>query len=153
MKLIGLVADGVALALNNILFGIMEVGYPEVLLRKPPKDSDLVKSIQASHDSERRAITTVADLFPVSRSAASTKERHDFNHLPKKHCSPSEFNHLSALYPEVQYKSHMTSAYYRYLASESPQVVTWQYRQCLSINEGFRFLHTKTPHHSFHHRI
>ncbi|MCF6168936.1 response regulator, partial [Lutibacter sp.] len=59
MEAIGLMASGVAHDLNNILSGI--VGYPELMLRRLPEDSPLLKPLTAIQESGRRAATVVAD--------------------------------------------------------------------------------------------
>ncbi|SHJ52834.1 PAS domain S-box-containing protein [Malonomonas rubra DSM 5091] len=79
MEAIGLMAGGVAHDLNNILAAI--TGYPELILRKLPADSDLRKPLQTILESGKRGVAIVADMLTVARGAASVREKINLNHL------------------------------------------------------------------------
>jgi signal transduction histidine kinase len=72
MESLGLLADGVAHDLNNVLSGI--VSYPELILLDLPKDSKFRKPIETMQESGHRAAAIVQDLLTVARGAATTKE-------------------------------------------------------------------------------
>lgn len=101
MESIGVLAGGVAHDLNNILAGI--VGYPELLLRKLPPDSELRLPLEAIQDSGRRAAMVVADLLTVARSVARVWELYDLNSLVRECCESPEFKRLEADYPRVAF--------------------------------------------------
>ena len=61
MQAMGLLADGVAHDLNNILSGI--VSYPELILMDLPEDSRLRKPIEVMQESGHRAVAIVQDLL------------------------------------------------------------------------------------------
>jgi len=99
MESIGLMAGGVAHDLNNILSGI--VAYPELLLLKLDKESDLRKPIEAIQQSGQRAATVVADLLTVARGAASIREVHDLNVLVQEYLNSPEYKKLVSLSPNI----------------------------------------------------
>jgi len=105
LESIGLMAAGVAHDLNNILAGI--VGYPELMLRKLPPESELRKPLQEIHRSGRRAATVVADLLTVARGAASIKKTADLHALVNDYLTSPEFTKLQALHPDVSYELHL----------------------------------------------
>ena len=107
MESIGLMAGGVAHDLNNILAGI--VGYPELLLRTLPADSQLRKSIEAIRDSGQRAAAVVTDLLTVARGAASIRETHEINSLIQEYLNSPEGLKLKSLYPDVTFSSSLTA--------------------------------------------
>ncbi len=102
METVGLMAGGVAHDLNNILSGI--VAYPELMLRKLPKDSDLRKPLEAIQESGTRAAIVVADMLTIAKGAASTKATHDINSLLLEYLDSPEHKKLNQLYPKVKYK-------------------------------------------------
>lgn len=104
---LGTLAGSVAHDLNNILSGI--VGYPELLLKRLPADSELKGALEAIHDSGKRAATIVADLLTIARSAASTREVHDLNELIREISISPEFKKINSEHPQVSY-SHLLNA-------------------------------------------
>ncbi len=103
MEAIGLMAGGVAHDLNNILSGV--VSYPELLLMKLPKESDLRQPITAIRESGLRAAAVVADLLTVARSAAKVREVAQINTIILDYLASPEGQKLLALYPEVEIKT------------------------------------------------
>jgi len=101
MESIGILAGGVAHDLNNILAGV--VGYPELLLRKLPPESELRQPLEAIHDSGRRAAMVVADLLTVARSVARVWELCDLNVLVQECFESPEFKRLRVDYPRVSF--------------------------------------------------
>ena len=99
MESIGLMAGGVAHDLNNILAGV--IGYPELLLKTLPDNSNLRDPLEAIWESGQRAAMVVADLLTVARGAAIAKEIQDLNVLVKEYLDSPEHKKLNVLYPEV----------------------------------------------------
>lgn len=100
LESIGMMAGGVAHDLNNILSGI--TGYPDLILRKLPENSELIKPIQSIQDSGIRAAEIVADLLTFTRSAASTRKVHNVHQLIDEYLSSPEYENLRLIYPDVQ---------------------------------------------------
>lgn len=107
MEAIGLMAGGVAHDLNNILSGI--VGYPELLLRTLPKESDLRQPLEAIQESGQRAATVVADLLTVARGVASSRESHDINTLIREYLHSPECLKLKSHFPRVAWQDQLTA--------------------------------------------
>jgi signal transduction histidine kinase len=102
MEAMGIMAGGVAHDLNNILTGI--VGYPELILMKLPKKSELRKLIEAVRESGRKAATVVADLLAVARGAACIREVHNLNGLSKDYLQSPEGEEIISFYPNIIFK-------------------------------------------------
>ena len=109
LEAVGNLASGVAHDLNNILSGV--VGYPELLLRTLPKDSELRKPLEAIHDSGQRAATVVADLLTVARGAASIREIHNLNVLIEEYLISPECEELKSLYPDVIFQTKFEASH------------------------------------------
>jgi len=99
MEAIGLLAGGVAHDLNNILSGI--VSYPELLLMQLPPDSKMRNSIQAIHESGKRAAEVVSDLLTIARGIAAKREVMDLNVLIHEFQASPECQRILHLYPGV----------------------------------------------------
>jgi PAS domain S-box-containing protein len=108
MESIGLMAGGVAHDLNNILSGI--VGYPDIILRKIAKDSELVSPVEAIRDSGMRAAAVVEDLLTVARGAASTRKIHPLNTLIKEYLAAPECTKLYSLHSNVEIKHNLNAS-------------------------------------------
>ncbi len=99
MESIGLMAGGVAHDLNNILSGI--VGYPDIILRKLSKNSDLKVPVEAIRDSGIRAAAVVDDLLTVARGVASTRENHSLDSMINQYLTSPECDKLQSLHTKV----------------------------------------------------
>jgi CheY-like chemotaxis protein len=99
MEAIGLMAGGVAHDLNNILSGI--VGYPELMLLKLSRESEMRKPLEAIQDSGERAAAVVADLLTVARGVASAKSVASLNSLLGEYFDSPEYDHLCSLHPSL----------------------------------------------------
>lgn len=99
MEAIGLMAGGVAHDLNNILAAI--TGYPELLLRNLPTDSEIRKPLQVILDSGRRAVAIVADLLTVAKGVASMREVLNLNVLIAEYLDSPECRKLKSSFPEI----------------------------------------------------
>ncbi|MCI5130587.1 MAG: response regulator, partial [Candidatus Electrothrix sp. EH2] len=99
MESIGLMAGGVAHDLNNILAGI--IGYPELLLKTLPEDSNLREPLEAVRESGQRAAMVVADLLTVARGVAIAKESRCLHGLIREYLDSPEHKKLISLYPNI----------------------------------------------------
>ncbi len=99
MEAIGMMAGGVAHDLNNILSGI--VSYPELLLLKLPKTSELRKPLEEIQESGERAATVVADLLTVARGVASIRKPHDMHVLVREYLDSPEYKKMLSLHSDM----------------------------------------------------
>ncbi len=102
MEVVGLMAGGVAHDLNNILSGI--VSYPDLILLKLEKDSELRKLVEAIKQSGERAAAVVADLLTVARGAASKRETLLLNTLIEEYLQSPECLKLQKQHKDVTVK-------------------------------------------------
>jgi PAS domain S-box-containing protein len=107
MEVVGLMAGGVAHDLNNILSGI--IGYPELLLRKIPEDSDLRRPLEQIQDSGQRAAMVVADLLTVARGTASSRKTHRLNTLVREYRESPECIQLRERYPNIVFLQELSA--------------------------------------------
>lgn len=107
MKTIGMMAGGVAHDLNNILSGI--INYPELLLLKLPKNSELRKDVESMLQSGLRAAEVVADLLTVARGIAAPRKVASLNDLIREYLDSPEFMRLQSLYPDFSCKTELDS--------------------------------------------
>jgi len=105
MQALGLMAGGVAHDLNNILSGL--VGYPEILLFKLPKDSELRGPLLAISESGKRAAAVVADLLTIARGATTVRETVNLNNLVSEYLDSPEGGKLRTLYPDIAIRTHL----------------------------------------------
>lgn len=108
MESIGLMAGGVAHDLNNILSGI--VGYPQLLLMKLPKNSELRKPIEAIEDSGNRAVLIIEDLLTVARGVAHIKEDCNLTSIIQEYLESPEFKKLHSLYPGISFSQQLEAS-------------------------------------------
>ncbi len=99
MKAIGLMAGGVAHDLNNILAAI--TGYPELIMKKLPEDSELRKPLSIVRDAGRRAAAIVADLLTVAKGAATARVPVNLNEIIQEYLNSPEYLKLVKGYPDV----------------------------------------------------
>lgn len=102
MESIGLMAGGVAHDLNNILAGI--VGYPELMLRGLPENSEMRKPIEAIQESGNRAALVVEDLLTVARGVAITMQDHDLHTIIREYLASPECEKLLSSYPSILFE-------------------------------------------------
>lgn len=99
MEAIGRLAGGVAHDLNNVLTAI--VSYPDLLLRKLPKDSPLRKSILTMQKSGQKAAAIVQDLLTLARRGVTVKKSIDLNSIISEYLESPEFEKLAKYHPGV----------------------------------------------------
>ncbi len=103
MESIGLLAGGVAHDLNNILSGI--ISYPELMLLRLPKESDLRKPLTTILQSGQRAAEIVNDLLTIARGVANKKERRDLHHIINEYLESPEYFELMKGHLEITLKT------------------------------------------------
>ncbi|MFK5926690.1 MAG: transporter substrate-binding domain-containing protein [Desulfuromusa sp.] len=101
MEAIGLLAGGVAHDLNNILAGA--VGYSDLLMRKTPADSPILRYLKEIRESGRRAAAVVADLLTISRDAASDRHIYNLNTIINEYLLSAEHQALVLRFPDVDF--------------------------------------------------
>lgn len=99
MESLGRLAGGVAHDLNNVLSGI--VSYPELLLLKLPKESDMHQPLQNIINAGKRAAAIVDDLLSLARRGISTKEPLNLNDAITSYLKSLEFVTLKDNNPDV----------------------------------------------------
>ncbi|MDK9708413.1 MAG: response regulator [Desulforhopalus sp.] len=99
MKVIGLMAGGVAHDLNNILSGI--ISYPELLLLDMDKDNRMRRPLESIRKAGLDAAEVVADLLTVARGVAATKESVNINTLITDYLASHDFHQLRIRFPLV----------------------------------------------------
>lgn len=106
METIGMMAGGVAHDLNNILSGI--VSYPELVLLKLSKESEIYDHVETIRQSGIKAANIVADLLTVARGAAAAIENININTLIHEYVSSPEFKKLEASHQGVTLELHLS---------------------------------------------
>jgi PAS domain S-box-containing protein len=105
MESLGLLAGGVAHDLNNVLSGI--VGYPELILRSLPADSQLRRPIETMQESGQKAVAIVQDLLTVARGVAIPKEALNLNDVIRGYLNSPEYRMLFHYHPTVVIKEDL----------------------------------------------
>ena len=100
MEAIGTLAAGVAHDLNNILSGI--VSYPDLMLMRLPKDSDLRKPLTTIQNSGQKAAAIVQDLLTLARRGVTTSEVVDLKETFEDYLESPEHANLVAHHPDVR---------------------------------------------------
>jgi len=99
MESLGIMAGGVAHDLNNVLSGI--VSYPELILLKLPKDSDLKKPIETIQEAGKRSAAIIQDFLTVARGVAVHKEPLNLNDEIMEYLDSPEYKKLLQYHPSV----------------------------------------------------
>ncbi len=105
MEVIGLMASGVAHDLNNILSGV--INYPELILNKLPRDSELRDQVNAIKKSGLRAAEVVEDLLTVSRGVAASRIIASPNAMVTDYMNSPEFLQLQSLHPGISWQREL----------------------------------------------
>ena len=108
MEIIGMMAGGVAHDLNNILSGV--INYPELILMKLPRDSELRRHVKAIKKSGLRATEVVADLLTVSRGLTTEKTVANPNTLISEYLESPEFLQIQSLFPQLNWQTDLDPA-------------------------------------------
>lgn len=107
MESLGRLAGGVAHDLNNVLSGI--VSYPELLLLKLPKDSEMYQPLKNIINAGKRAAAIVDDLLSLARRGISTKEAINLNDAVTSYLKSLEFVTLKDNNPNVEITTCLSS--------------------------------------------
>lgn len=105
MKLIGMIAAGVAHDLNNVLSGI--VSYPEMILMMLPADSPFRQKLIRIKASGEKAGAIVQDMMTLVRRGAVTDEIVNLNHIIAEYTKSPESERLKSLHPNVRFTIQM----------------------------------------------
>ena len=97
MEAIGTLAGGVAHDLNNILSGI--ASYPEFLLMKLPKESELREPLELIHGSGLKAASIVQDLLTLARRGVANFEVLDLNQVIEDFLVSPEYKKQLSFFP------------------------------------------------------
>lgn len=100
MEALGRLAGGVAHDLNNTLGAI--VGYPDILLRKLPREGPHLKALNAIKQSGLRAAAIVRDLLTLARRGIKVADIINLNQLVREYFISPEFEKLKRQYPDVR---------------------------------------------------
>ena len=117
MEAIGLLAGGVAHDLNNILSGA--IGYSDLLLKKTPADSPMIRYLREIRESGRRAAAVVADLLTISRDAASDRHIYNLNTIINEYLLSAEHQALVLRFPDVDFHLNLDPDLSNIIGSES----------------------------------
>jgi PAS domain S-box-containing protein len=99
MEAIGRLAGGVAHDLNNVLSAV--VSYPDLLLRRLPKDSPLRKPINTIRTSGQKAAAIVEDLLTLARRGVSVTETVNLNDIINNYLQSPEYEKLKSYNTQV----------------------------------------------------
>ncbi|MEN8155005.1 MAG: response regulator [Acidobacteriota bacterium] len=105
METLGQLAGGVAHDLNNVLSGI--VGYPDLILRKLPENSDLVKKVNAIKSSGVKAAAMIEDLMVLAQRRLIKKEMVSLNKVIDEYLSSPEFEKLFSLHHGIKVNKNL----------------------------------------------
>ncbi len=106
MEAIGLLAGGVAHDLNNTLAGLTT--YPEILLTKIHKDSDLRKHIEIIKKSGEKAAAMVEDLLTMARRGIDVKETLNINSVIEEYLESPTFEKLKSYHDYVKFNFQLS---------------------------------------------
>jgi len=107
METIGLMAGGVAHDLNNILTGI--ISYPDLLLMKLPKDSELRPLIEEIRLSGKQAGEVAADLLTIARESIGMRIVANLNSLISEYLHSPEHKNTVELHKEIIFEPRLAS--------------------------------------------
>ena len=100
MKSLGLLAGGVAHDLNNVLGPL--VGYPELIMRKLPKDSPVRKQLKRIERAARDAASVVQDLLTMARRGRYELVAMDSNEMIREYLDSPGFEDLARRHPKIK---------------------------------------------------
>lgn len=117
MEALGTLAGGVAHDLNNILSGI--VSYPELLLLKLPKDSQLREPVNTILSSGKRAAAIVQDLLTMARRGVSNVEVINLNRIIEDYLASPEHNDLKQHHEDIRLETKLEPGLLNILGSSA----------------------------------
>ncbi len=102
MESLGILAGGVAHDLNNMLGPL--VGYPELMIRKLPKDSPLKKQLERIGKSAKDAADVIQDLLTLARRGRFELSPVDLNDTIKAYLDSPGYAKLVEEHPDIAVK-------------------------------------------------
>ncbi|MBN1268395.1 MAG: response regulator [Kiritimatiellae bacterium] len=105
MMSLGVLADGVAYELNNILGPV--VSYPDVILEKLPADSPLRSLVGEIGDSGAKAAAVLRDLQAIGRGSQISNEPMSLNRVVQDYLASRDFEQVKAGYHGVAVETHL----------------------------------------------
>lgn len=99
MEVIGKLAGGVAHDLNNVLGAI--VSYPDIILKKLPKDSPLKRTVLTMQQSGLKAAAIVQDLLTLARRGVLVNTIENMNEIILDYIASPVFEKLKLYHPNV----------------------------------------------------
>ncbi len=121
IETLGQLAGGVAHDLNNVLGGI--VGYPDLILRKIPEDSNISAYVQAIKRSGEKAAAMIGDLLGLVQKRVLEKQKTNLNDVVSEYLKSPEFEKLSSFHPEcgIYKKTGPGTTQYRWISYSSDE--------------------------------
>jgi PAS domain S-box-containing protein len=105
MEAIGLLAGGVAHDLNNSLAGLTT--YPEILMTKIPKNSELRKPLEIIQKSGEKAAAMVEDLLTMARRGIGVRETLNINSVIEEYTESPTFDKLKSYHKYVEFEFNL----------------------------------------------
>jgi len=99
MEILGTLAGTVAHDLNNVLMGVTT--YPDYLLTRIPKESDLHKPLVSIKKSGEKAVAIVQDMLTLARRRVKVSEVCDLNRIVGEFLSSPEFEKMRSFHRGV----------------------------------------------------
>lgn len=106
MEALGQLAGGVAHDLNNVLSGL--VSYPDLVLFKLPKDSDMRQPLLRIKSSGENAAAIVRDLLALARRGVTMDEVIDVNDVVERYLASNEHGKLTMANPHCELVTDLT---------------------------------------------
>ena len=107
MESLGQLAGGVAHDLNNVLGGI--VGYPDLILRKIPEDSDIRGIVEAIKRSGEIAAAMIGDLLSLVQRRVIVTKQIELNKIVMEYFRSPEFKKLESFHKAVNFVTKLDS--------------------------------------------
>ncbi|MCP4575096.1 MAG: response regulator [Deltaproteobacteria bacterium] len=92
MEILGTLAGTVAHDLNNVLMGV--TSYPDYLLNRIPKESDLHKPLTSIKKSGEKAVAIVQDMLTLARRRVKVSEVCNLSHIVSEFLDSPEFERM-----------------------------------------------------------
>ena len=118
LEALGRLAGGVVHNLSNTLSPI--VGYPELLLSKIPKDSELFTPLQTIKNSAEQAAAIMEDLLILTRPGITQTSLLQLNTIIHEYFNSSEHERIRMFHPHITFHTKLNEDIPRIMASETP---------------------------------
>jgi CheY-like chemotaxis protein len=105
MVSLGVLADGMAYELNNILAPV--VSYPGMILSDLPADSPIRGYIEEIEAAGSSAVSAIHDLQTIGRGGSSLKEPIDLNDVVQVYLESAGCLRLQKLFPDVEIQTSL----------------------------------------------